>query len=146
MSKLISTLEQLHRIRTRSIDDLSRKLASQKRLCQRFENNIAALMSLAESMTLPQGANAVLMFNQDRYKRNIQHVIDWQKQEQALASLETCTIQNNLLHEAKRGKSLGLILESKRVERQNEVKRHEQKTTDALSTQCWLRQQVQRHR
>ena len=146
MSKLISTLEQLHRMRTRAVDDLSLKLASQKQLCQRFENNINALSNLANGMATPTVTRAAMMFNQASYKRNIQRVIDWQKQEQALADIEARTIQSHLLTEAKREKSLGMVLDDKRAERQRDRDRREQKMTDAVSAQCWLRQQILRPR
>ena len=113
MSKLISTLEQLHLMRTRAVDDLSLKLASQKQVCQRFENNIDALTSLASGLAAQTADNAVLMINQSKYKQNIQRVINWQKQEQALASLEEKKIQCNLLAEAKREKSLELVLDDR---------------------------------
>lgn len=141
MSKLISTLEQLHRMRSRAVDDLSLKLASQQQLCQRYESNIAALTSLADGFASDTETRAALMFNQASYKRNIQRVIDWQKQEQALADLEARNLQRHLLTEAKREKSLALVLDGKREARRQDVERREQKATDAVSTQSWLRQQ-----
>lgn len=145
MNKLISTLEQLHLMRTRAVDDLSSKLASQKQVCQRFEKNIDALTSLTSlaSGLAEQSVNsAVMMINQSKYKHNIQRVIDWQKQEQALANLEAQKIQGNLLAEAKREKSLELVLDAKRSDQRMEMSRREQKMTDSVSTQCWLRQQL----
>lgn len=142
MSKSITTLEQLHLMRTRSVDDLSLKLASQKQTCQRFEKNISALTSLASTLAPQHTGSAVMMINQSTYKHNIQRIIDWQKQEQALAHLEAQKIQGNLLSEVKREKSLALVLESKRHDRQQAINRREQKATDAISTQCWLRQQT----
>ena len=141
MSKLISTLEQLHLMRTRAVDDLSAKLASQKQVCQRFEKNIDALTSLASGLASQSVNSAVMMINQSKYKHNIQRVIDWQKQEQALATREAHKIQGNLLAEAKREKSLELVLDAKRSDRRMELNRREQKMTDAVSAQCWLRQQ-----
>ena len=102
MSKLISTLEQLHLMRTRAVDDLSMKLASQKQVCQRFEKNIDALTSLASGLAAQSVNSAAMMINQSKYKQNIQRVIEWQKQEQALADLEARKIQGHLLVEAKR--------------------------------------------
>lgn len=142
MNKLISTLEQLHLMRTRAVDDLSSKLASQKQVCQRFEKNIDALTSLASGLAEQSASSAVMMINQSKYKLNIQRVIDWQKQEQALANLEAQKIQGNLLAEAKREKSLELVLDAKRSDRRMEMSRREQKMTDSVSTQCWLRQQL----
>ncbi|MDA8488761.1 flagellar export protein FliJ [Kluyvera sp. Awk 3] len=142
MNKLISTLEQLHLMRTRAVDDLSSKLASQKQVCQRFEKNIDALTSLASGLAEQSVNSAVMMINQSKYKHNIQRVIDWQKQEQALANLEAQKIQGNLLAEAKREKSLELVLDAKRSDQRMERSRREQKMTDSVSTQCWLRQQL----
>lgn len=142
MNKLISTLEQLHLMRTRAVDDLSSKLASQKQVCQRFEKNIDALTSLASGLAEQSVNSAVMMINQSKYKHNIQRVIDWQKQEQALANLEAQKIQGNLLAEAKREKSLELVLDAKRSDRRMEMNRREQKMTDSVSSQCWLRQQL----
>lgn len=142
MNKLISTLEQLHLMRTRAVDDLSSKLASQKQVCQRFEKNIDALTTLASGLAEQSVNSAVMMINQSKYKHNIQRVIDWQKQEQALANLEAQKIQGNLLAEAKREKSLELVLDAKRSDRRMEMNRREQKMTDSVSAQCWLRQQL----
>lgn len=140
MSKLISTLEQLQLMRTRAVDDLTVKLASQKQLCQRFEKNIDALSSLASGLVTQSADSAVLMINQSKYKQNIQRVIDWQKQEQALASLEAAKIQDNLLAEAKREKSLAMVLDAKRSDQRMALSRRDQKITDSVSVQCWLRQ------
>ena len=142
MNKLISTLEQLHLMRTRAVDDLTSKLASQKQVCQRFEKNIDALTTLASGLAEQSVNSAVMMINQSKYKHNIQRVIDWQKQEQALANLEAQKIQGNLLAEAKREKSLELVLDAKRSDRRMEINRREQKMTDSVSAQCWLRQQL----
>ena len=142
MSKLISTLEQLHLLRHRVVDDLSLKLATQKQACQRFEKNIDALTSLASGLVTQSANSAAMMINQSKYKHNIQRVIDWQKQEQALANIEAQKIQGNLLVEAKREKSLELVLDAKRSDRQMEINRREQKVTDSVSTQCWMRQQL----
>ena len=141
MSKLISTLEQLHLLRHRAVDDLSLKLATQKQVCQRFEKNIDALTSLATGLVTQSANSAAMMINQSKYKHNIQRVIDWQKQEQALAHLEAQKIQGNLLAESRREKRLELVLDAKRSDRLMEMNRREQKMTDSISAQCWLRQQ-----
>lgn len=139
MSKLITTLEQLRTLRKRAVDDLSRELSSQHQLCQRFENNISALSGLASGMSEAAGCSAALMANHSGYKRNIQRVIEWQKQEHALANLEANKLQGELLKEAMREKSLGLVLEERRRAQALDEHRRDQKNTDAVSAQCWLR-------
>ncbi|CAD5351694.1 MULTISPECIES: flagellar export protein FliJ [Enterobacter] len=147
MSKLITTLEQLHLLRNRAVNDLSARLASQQQLCQRLEKNIDALTHLANNSVQEMQGSATLLCNQSGYKRHIQRVIDWQKQEQALAHVEAQKLQGNLLAESRREKSLEVVLESRRKEHRLAQERRDQKTTDAVSAQCWLRQQqAQRHR
>lgn len=142
MSKLIATLEQLHLLRHRAVADLSLQLSSQRQLCQRFEKNINALTSLASGMSDAAGNCAVLMTNHSGYKRNIQRVIDWQKQEQALAGLEAQKIQGELLQEAKREKSLEIVLDERKRQRVMDENRRDQKITDAMSAQCWQRMKL----
>jgi len=147
MSKLIHTLEQLHLLRHRAVKDLSGKLAAQQQLCQRLEKNIHALSNLVNHSAPEIQGNATMLNNQSVYKRNIQRVIDWQRQEQALASVEAQKLQGNLLAESRREKSLELVLDVRRQDRSLAQERREQKVTDALSAQCWLRQQqAQRQR
>ena len=147
MSKLITTLEQLHLLRNRAVNDLSARLASQQQLCQRLEKNIHALTSLVPGPVEALPGGATMLCNQSVYKRQIQRVIDWQKQEQALANVEAQKLQGNLLAESRREKSLELVLASRREAQRLEQERRDQKTTDAVSAQCWLRQQqAQRQR
>ncbi|EMJ7958222.1 flagellar export protein FliJ [Enterobacter chengduensis] len=147
MSKLINTLEQLHLLRNRAVQDLSARLATQQQLCQRLEKNIHALSNLANNTVQELQGGATMLCNQSVYKRHIQRVIDWQKQEQALANVEAQKVQGNLLAESRREKSLELVLASRREAQRLEQERRDQKTTDAVSAQCWLRQQqAQRQR
>lgn len=147
MKKIITTLEQLHQMRNRAVQDLSTRLASQQQLCQRLEKNIHALSNLASSPVQTSSGGATMLCNQSVYKRHIQRVIDWQKQEQALASVEAEKLQGNLLAESRKEKSLELVLAERRNEQRLAQARRDQKTTDAMSAQCWLRQQqAQRQR
>lgn len=145
MNKLIATLEQLHQLRNRAVTDLSSQLASQNQLCTRFAKNIDALTSLADGLGPQSSDSAAAMINQSIYKHNIHKVIDWQRQEHALANLEAQKIQSNLLLEAKREKSIELVLDAKRADQLTDISRRDQKMTDAVSAQCWLRQQRLAH-
>lgn len=139
-NKLISTLEQLHKLRERTVDSLNVELATQKSKCQHLEQNIEVLTALAKGVKSAKiERHAALMNNQTRYKCTIQRVIDWQKQEQALAELEKNKIGKALLAAAKQEKSLELVLDGHKSALYTERARQEQKTTDALSTQSWLR-------
>lgn len=147
MKKIINTLEHLHQMRNRAVKDLSARLASQQQLCQRLENNIHALTSLVSGPVEALSGGATMLCNQSVYKRQIQRVIDWQKQEQALASVEAQKLQGNLLAESRKEKSLEQVLTDRRDALRLADARRDQKTTDAMSAQCWLRQQqAQRQR
>lgn len=147
MKKIINTLEHLHQMRNRAVKDLSARLASQQQLCQRLENNIHALTSLVSGPVQALPGGATMLCNQSVYKRQIQRVIDWQKQEQALASVEAQKLQGNLLAESRKEKSLEQVLTDRRDALRLADARLDQKTTDAMSAQCWLRQQqAQRQR
>ncbi|HDR2158399.1 TPA: flagellar export protein FliJ [Enterobacter cancerogenus] len=147
MKKIINTLEHLHQMRNRAVKDLSARLASQQQLCQRLENNIHALTSLVSGPVEALPGGATMLCNQSVYKRQIQRVIDWQKQEQALASVEAQKLQGNLLAESRKEKSLEHVLTDRRDALRLADARRDQKTTDAMSAQCWLRQQqAQRQR
>ncbi|WP_312742636.1 flagellar export protein FliJ [Cedecea neteri] len=142
MSKLIATLEQLHMLRNRAVKETGARLNAQRQLCQRYEKNISTLTSLAAGISPESGNSALQMVNYSGYKRTLQRVIDWQKQEHALAELEARQLQGALLQEAKREKGLEVVLDAKRSERHAEQERRERKTTDAVSAQCWLRQRL----
>lgn len=144
MPKTVHTLEKLVQLRARSVNDLSGQLATQQQLCQRYENNIQALTHLAVTPSNDGAIHAVLMDNQAHYKKNIQRIINWQKQEQALADLKMKEIQQNLLHEARRERGFQLVLDQRRDALAAEQARTLQKVTDAVSVQCWLRRQQQR--
>ena len=141
MKKIITTLEQLHQIRNRAVKDLSARLVSQQQLCQRLEKNIHALTGLVSDPVQALAGGATMLCNQSVYKRQIQRVIDWQKQEQALASVEVQKLHGNLLAESRKEQSLERVLAQRRDAQRLANERRDQKTTDAVSAQCWLRQQ-----
>lgn len=140
MSRMITTLEQLKRLRHQSVDDLTSKLSQQQQISQRCNRNIETLNSLAGSVTSEKMLDATMMVNHSAYKSNIQRVVNWQKQQQALADAEARQLQVKLLAEAKREKSVELLLDMRRTELRTEQDRRDQKQTDAASAQCWLRQ------
>lgn len=142
MKKTIFTLERLHSVRNRALKEESAKLNHQHQLCERYSKNILALSRLVDEAREVGGNSAVFMVNYSGYKHTIQRVIDWQKQEQALATLEAQNLQKAVLKEAIREKSLGTILDKRRHELRIAYDRRDQKNVDAISVQCWLRQKI----
>ena len=140
MSRMITTLEQLQRLRHQSIDTLTTKLTQQQQLASRCARNIGALNELAESVTSANMQDPTMMVNHSAYKSNIQKIVNWQEQQQALADAEARQLKVKLLQESRREKSVEVVLDMRRAEARIEQDRREQKQTDAASAQCWLRQ------
>ncbi len=124
MSDMIDTLQQLQQLR------------------QRYQRNINALNALTLSEEAFPGVSALQMANHADYQRHIQRLIDWQKQEQALADIEVGNLQTQMQQQARREKIVAVVLEQQQEEYQREQGRLAQKNTDALATQCWQRQQA----
>lgn len=139
MDQTIKTLQLLKQMRNRSVSELTGQLSQQKQLCQRYQNNIDALTSLNEGSQIQSGDTAALMHNQSHYKTHLRHLINWQQQEFAMADKQAQTLQTNLVKEACREKTVELVLEDQQAEIATEHERQQQKITDAMSTQCWLR-------
>ncbi|CFQ54165.1 flagellar export protein FliJ [Yersinia frederiksenii] len=144
----INTLRQLQQLRQQALNQASSQLVQQKQLCQRYQSNINALISLADlSLTatpvLAPKVAALQMANNAHYKRHIQRVIDWQKQEQVLANIEASKLQLQLQQQACREKTVAVVLEQQQELHQLELSRGEQKTTDAQAAQCWQRRALQ---
>ncbi len=140
MKSIIKTLEQLRQMRARGVSELTGKLAQQKQLCQRYERNIETLTTLSEGGLEQNIPSAIQMSNHSSYKRSIQKVIDWQKQEHALANKTAESLQQNLVKEACREKTVDLVLSERKNKMQLEESRKDQRTTDSMSLQSWMRQ------
>lgn len=142
MNETILTLQRLKQIRERAVSQLTTELARQKQLCQRYQNNIRALTTLNDESSANISANPVLMSNSSNYKSHIQKVIDWQKQEYALADKTAQTMQKDLVKQACREKTVDLVLQDQQAALKTEQDRHQQKMTDGLSAQAWLRNRL----
>lgn len=133
-----SVLERLRQMRERELEEVTGRLAQQKILCQRYASNIEALTGLS-NRELPSGCDAVQLSHQARFRANIQRVIDWQKQEQALAESRRQTLQQELVNEACREKSLSVVLDQQRAALQHQRQLAEQNQTDSQIMQSRMR-------
>jgi len=134
----LQVLEKLQLIRQRAVEETSGKLSQQKQLCQRYSNNIEALRALSVSSS-GMAADAAQMNNQARFKATIQRVIDWQKQEEALASIEQQAIQRELVEHANREMTINVVMEQQKVAIRQALDRDQQKLTDGQAMQSWMR-------
>lgn len=140
MPRTLKTLERMVQLRARSVSELSSKLSQQQQLCQRYDKNIQALQALTLPAADASSHHAALMRNQAQYKKNLQRIIAWQDQEKALATLRMQEIQRDLLQEARRENGFQTVLDKRKEALALEQQRRDQKTTDAISAQCWIRQ------
>jgi flagellar export protein FliJ len=140
MPRTLKTLEKMVQLRARSVSELSSKFSQQQQLCQRYDKNIQALQALALPAAGSGTQHAALMRNQAQYKKNLQRIIAWQDQEKALATLKMQEIQRDLLQEARRENGFQTVLDKRKEAHALEQQRRDQKTTDAISAQSWIRQ------
>lgn len=143
MTHRLSVLEQYFQLRARQIDTLTGDVAAQRQLCQRLENNIQNLTALADASPQTDEASALWMNNQSAYKQALHRIINWQKQTHALANMEAGKLQQQLLQQSRQQKGLETVIQGQQKAQETEQQRKEQRSTDAISTQIWLRQ---RHR
>ncbi|MGB8928135.1 MAG: flagellar export protein FliJ [Pantoea agglomerans] len=134
----IKVLDQLRQMRERAKDEAQGKLSQQQQLCQRYSNNINALTALSHGVE-QLSSGVTQMSNQARFKANIQRVIDWQKQEQALATMTQEALQLELVEQACREKILSIVMTQQQADLQQHQQRKEQQQTDAQAMQSWLR-------
>ncbi|AKJ41376.1 flagellar export protein FliJ [Pragia fontium] len=139
MDQTIKTLQLLKQLRSRAVSELTGQLSQQKQLCQRYQNNIDALTSLNDDTQVKPGDSPILMNNQSHYKNHLRYLINWQQQEFAMADNQAKVLQENLVKEACREKTVELVLDEQKSDIALEEDRKQQKVTDALSAQCWLR-------
>lgn len=135
----LRVLETLHQMRQRAVDETSGRLSQQKQICQRYNHNIEALSALSDS-SRGMAAGAAQMNNQASFKATIQRVIDWQKQEHALATIDQAVIQRELVEQANREMTVSLVINQQKTAFRQTQERDEQKLTDAQAMQSWMRQ------
>lgn len=138
--QMIGVLEQLRLMRERAANQLSGQLAQQKQLAQRYLNNVEALNRLG-SVALPDNSGGAQMHNLANYKATIQRVVDWQKQEHALANVQAAQMQQALRKKACEEMSVAHVMQQQQQALNQTRERQQQKQTDAQAMQCWLRQQ-----
>lgn len=140
MSTLIDTLTHLQRIRKKSVQDKTVELAQQKQQCTRFDNNIKALGMLMQKTSIAaRDTSAAALKNVAGYKGSLQRVMNWQEEELALAQMKQTRIQASLVSAACQEKVVALTLDDSLTARQAERAVKQQKVSDDVAVQCWLR-------
>lgn len=140
MNPLTDTLAHLQRIRQKAVQDQTVELAQQKQQCSRFDNNIKALGMLMQKTGIPaRDASAAALKNVAGYKGSLQRVMNWQTEELALAQIKQSRIQASLATAACQEKVVALTLEQSMAARQSEQAVKQQKVSDDVAVQCWMR-------
>lgn len=140
MSTHIDTLTHLQRIRKKSVQDKTVELAQQKQQCTRFDNNIKALgMLMQKTGIAARDTSAAALKNVAGYKGSLQRVMNWQEEELALAQMKQTRIQASLVSAACQEKVVALTLDDSLTARQAERAVKQQKVSDDVAVQCWLR-------
>lgn len=142
MNQMIDTLKQLQKLRDKSVQDFTVKLAKQKQIGVGFENNIRSLtMLLQKTVSAPAGVQCPEeLKNINAYKGSLRRVLAWQEQEKSLAQLKEDRIQKDLISAACQEKVVSMTLDSQRERLVQEDSVRQQKVLDDMAGQCWLRQ------
>ncbi|WP_436876871.1 flagellar FliJ family protein [Siccibacter turicensis] len=140
MKALIDTLAHLQRIRQKSVQDKTVELAQQKQQCTRFDNNIKALGMLMQKTGIDvRETSASALKNVAGYKGSLQRVMNWQEEELALAHIKQSHIQASLVTAACQEKVVALTLDESRASRDAQQAVKQQKASDDVAIQCWMR-------
>lgn len=136
----VQLLERLRQLRENSVERLSSQLASQRQVAQRCRNNIDALNQL-KTVHLPAPGGGKVMQNAAGYKAMLQRVVDWQQQEYALAQAEIAQLQRALYEKSREEMRLAQAVKLQRQQIHRVEARRQQRQTDDIALQSWLRKQ-----
>lgn len=143
MANTLHTLEQLHLLRRRQLDEMSRDFSRHQQQQQRLKKTLDTLTGLATELPVITSPSPSQLCNQVNYQRTLQRVIDGQTQAHALAQAEARRLQGNLLLARKKHQGLENLLNRQREQQQETLRRKEQQATDALAAQQ-IRQRIMR--
>lgn len=143
MANTLHTLEQLHLLRRRQLDEMSRDFSRHQQQQQRLKKTLDTLTGLATELPAITSPSPSQLCNQVNYQRTLQRVIDGQTQAHALAQAEARRLQGNLLLARKKHQGLENLLNRQREQQQETLRRKEQQATDALAAQQ-IRQRIMR--
>ncbi|MEY8713323.1 flagellar export protein FliJ [Mangrovibacter phragmitis] len=135
MTNTLHTLEQLHQLRRRQLDEMSRDFSHHQQQQQRLKTTLDTLTRLATELPVTTSPSPGQLCNQVNYQRTLQRVIDGQTQAHALAQSETRRLQGKLLLARKKLQGLESLLGQHREQQQETLRRKEQQVTDALAAQ-----------
>lgn len=141
MKQMIHTLAQLQRLRGTAVKARTVALARQQQIAIRYENNINALGQLVQKTRTEELPDfcAQTLSNIAGYKNSLLRVVKWQEQEKALADIKTQQIRKELMQAACQEKIVALTLDTQREKSACEQASREQKGTDEIAGQSWLR-------
>ncbi len=141
MNQTVMTLMHLKRLRGKAVTEMTVELAKQKQVGIRYDNNIKALGYLLQKNDVggAGSSNAEALKNLSGYKGSLQRVIEWQKQEKALAKVKEERIQSDLTDAACREKGIAVALEERQEALAHDADIKQQKAIDEIAGQCWQR-------
>lgn len=135
MKPTIAAFSRLADIRASQVKQLLGRVHYQQRLCQRYQDNIAALSRLCGF-----GASidtALQRHNHQQYKATLHRMINLQTRELVLAEQTLERLRRQMLQAMCGEKAVMRALAGKVQEWQMRLARQEQKLQDGLGAQAW---------
>ncbi|MCK6263364.1 flagellar export protein FliJ [Vibrio sp. ZSDE26] len=117
------------------LERLSQQLQKQQTQSDLHQNHANQLMDIYDSVQVSDGESAMAWRNRDQLRSNLQHLQSLQMQQMALSKAEHRRIQQHVLNQNVRVKSLDTVLEKRRKTALQKERRIEQAMNDEIGAQ-----------
>lgn len=132
-------LGQLMTLREREIEQQQAQLAGKERLRDRYAASLQRLEQLNAQIGASGGACASLAGNSADYKQAVLQWAEQQRQQLAQHDAEIAVQRQTMLAMARKQQATGQLLGRAQAVLQGEERRAEQKSSDEIAGQVWLR-------
>lgn len=137
--RMQTNLGQLMTLRERELEQQQAQLAAKEQLRDRQAATLRRLEQLNAQIG-PTGSNvASLAHNSAAYKQAVLQWAEQQRQQLAQQEAEVAAQRQAMLAVARKQQAYGQLLERAQTQLRGEAKRAEQKSTDDIASQVWMR-------
>ncbi|MGF1721822.1 flagellar export protein FliJ [Vibrio kyushuensis] len=134
-SSISSGLAKFRDINQDQLERLSQQLQKQQNQSEQHQSHVNQLIEIYDSVQVNGGESAMAWCNRDQLRGNLQHLQSLQQQQLALAKAEHRRIQQHVLNQNIKVKSLDTVLDKRRREALQKENRIEQAMNDEIGAQ-----------
>lgn len=137
-----SGLAKFRDINQDQLERMSQQLQKQQNQREQHQNHVNQLMDIHDSVQVSDGESAIAWCNRNQLRGNLQHLQSLQQQQLALAKAEHRRIQQHVLNQNIRVKSLDTVLEKRRKTALQKEMRIEQAMNDEIGAQRYTMNKI----